>query len=109
MPKKILILAESIDTNDSSGTKGRVALIKNMASAGYQVTVLHYTRHNIQLGGDIETIQVKERKLNILYLLGKFQTYLYKWFKVNIGWTMQQWFGFSFSFFNDAGGLVNTS
>lgn len=102
MPKKILILAESIDTNDSSGTKGRVALIKNMASAGYQVTVLHYTRHNIQLGGDIETIQVKERKLNILYLLGKFQTYLYKWFKVNIGWTMQQWFGFSFSFFNDA-------
>ena len=40
----IIIVSESIDVNDSSASKGRVALINNLIKIGYQVTVLHYTR-----------------------------------------------------------------
>ena len=39
--KRILVIAESIDVNDSSGTKGRVALIKNMIKQNnYQEVVM---------------------------------------------------------------------
>jgi glycosyltransferase involved in cell wall biosynthesis len=101
MNNNLLILAESIDANDSSATKGRVALIKNLSRIGFNVTVLHYTRRNISLEV-IKSIAIKERKLSLNYILSKLQTYLHKWFKIDIGWRMQQWFGFSFSFFNDA-------
>ena len=101
MPKNLLILAESIDPNDSSGTKGRVALINNLAKAGFQITVLHYTRRNISLKG-IKTIMIKERKFNLYYLLSKIQKFLYKWFNLNIGDRVEQLLGFSFTFFNDS-------
>jgi len=101
MPKNLLILAESIDPNDSSGTKGRVALINNLAKAGFQITVLHYTRRNISLKG-IKTIMIKERKFNLYYLFSKIQIFLYKWFNLKIGDRVEQLLGFSFTFFNDS-------
>ena len=42
--KRILIVIESIDVDDSSGTKGRVALIQSLAKESNEVTVLHFTQ-----------------------------------------------------------------
>ena len=42
--KKILVIVDSIDVNDSSGSKANVALIQNLAACGFDVLVLHYTQ-----------------------------------------------------------------
>lgn len=94
-PKKILVLVESLDVNDSSGTKGRVALLQNLALAGFEVTALHYTQRDIKLE-HIQTMQVKERK-SFFYLLSRAQRYLYKWFKINVGDVYEKKSGFSFN------------
>ena len=60
-PQKILVLVESLDVNDSSGTKGRVALLQNLALAGCKVIALHYTQKAISLK-DIDTVQLKPEK-----------------------------------------------
>ena len=39
--KKILVVVDSIDVNDSSGSKCNVALIENLAYLNYAVTVIH--------------------------------------------------------------------
>ena len=44
-----LIVVDSINVNDSSGSKANVALIKNLAAVDYVVTVLHFTQKEIQL------------------------------------------------------------
>ena len=92
---KILVLVESIDFNDSSGTKGRVALLKNMVAAGFEVTALHFTQKDIQLDG-MTTISVPEGKSGY-YFLSRLQRYVYKWFGINIGDWYEQRSGFSFN------------
>ena len=86
---------ESLDVNDSSGTKGRVALLKNMAAAGFEVTALHYTQKEISLPG-IRTVMVKEGK-GTFYFLSRLQQYIYKWFRYNIGTRYEKRTGFSFN------------
>lgn len=93
--KHILALVESLDVNDSSGTKGRVALLQNMVTAGCKVTALHYTQKEIALPG-ITTIQVKEGKTRF-YFLSRLQKYFYKWFGYNLGTRYEKKTGFSFN------------
>lgn len=102
---KILVAVESLNVNDSSGTKGRVALILNMARAGYDLEVLHYSQKEIQLE-NIPCVWVKERKWGLMYLLSRAQRILYRWFKLNLGRKIDGLFGFSFGFFNDVKSLV---
>ncbi|WP_418510305.1 UDP-glycosyltransferase [Corallibacter sp.] len=99
--KKILVVAESIDIDDSSGTKGRVALINSLAIAGYKLTVLHYTQKEIKIEG-VECYPVKERKNNIIYFFSRVHRILNRWFKIDISDYVDNLFGFSFGFFNDA-------
>jgi hypothetical protein len=103
---KILIVIESINVDDSSGTKGRVALIQSLAKAGYSLTVLHYTKQEIQLE-NITCNAIRERKNNIVYLLSRVHRLLNRWFKFDIGNTVHKLFGFSFGFFNDAKSIAN--
>jgi hypothetical protein len=49
---KILVIVDSINVNDSSGSKANVALIQNLAACGFEVQVLHYTQKEITLEGD---------------------------------------------------------
>jgi hypothetical protein len=102
---KILIVIESINVNDSSGTKGRVALIHSLAKIGYAVTVLHFTQQEIQLDG-IACVAVKERKNNLVYLLSRLHRVLIRWFKIDITNLVDKLFGFSFGFFNDANSIA---
>ena len=102
--KKILVVSESIDVNDSSATKGRVALIKNLKQCGFELKVYHYTRKNIFIEG-IESIAIKEQKASIFYLLSKLQVLIRRIFKINISTFFEKQFGFSFSFFNDVNSI----
>ncbi len=104
MPKHILIIVDSIDVNDSSGSKANVALIKNLAAIGYSITVLHYTQKDIQLKG-IKCISIKEKKINILYVLSRTQRIIQRYFKVNLAKYLEPIFGFSFTFFNDVNSI----
>ena len=97
----ILVVIESIDVDDSSGTKGRVALMQSLAKIGYAITAVHFTQKDIKIPG-IECLAVNERKDNVLYLLSRLHRVLFRWFKIDIGKYIDQKIGFSFGFFNDA-------
>ena len=51
MPHKILIVTDSINPEDSSGSKANVAFIKSLVASGYAITVIHYTQREIQIEG----------------------------------------------------------
>lgn len=99
--KKILVITESINIEDSSASKVNVALIVNLKKIGYNVKVLHYTRKDIQLK-DIKCISIPERKFSINYFLSRSQRIFQRIFRVNISRPLEHIFGNSFTFFNDS-------
>lgn len=103
--KRILVVAESIDVEDSSGTKGRIALIKNLSRAGFEVIVYHYTRKEIQLKG-IKCVLIKENKKNLLFFLSRLERHVRKKTKLNLNSYIEKWFGFSLTFFNDRNSIA---
>lgn len=100
MIKKILVVVDSINIEDSSGSKANVALIQNLAEAGFEVLVYHYTRMNIKLKG-ISCYSIPEIKYSPLYFLSRLQRVLQRHLKVNFNPYLEGFFGFSFTFFND--------
>jgi hypothetical protein len=105
--KKILVLVESLDINDSSGTKGRVALIYNLVEAGFEVLVYDYTRKNIQLKG-VNCFSIPEIKYSSLYFLSRLQRVISRNFKVNLAPFLENLSGFSFTFFNDINSIAKS-
>lgn len=104
--QRILVLCESLDVNDSSATKGRVAFIESFKKIGCDVTVLHFTQREIFIE-NTHCIAVKEVKSSIYYLLSRVQRYLYRWFKIDISKYVDSIFGFSFGFFNDVNSIAS--
>ncbi len=107
MPNKtrILIVAESIDVEDSSGSKANVALIRSFQKAGYDIQVFHYTRKDIQLEG-ITCVGIKEEKINYLFFLSRIERKVRYKFKVQLNKPLEKIFGFSFTLFNDRNSIV---
>ncbi len=103
--EKILVVAESIDVEDSSGTKGRVALIKNLHKAGFELQVYHYSRKDIQLAG-ISCHSIKENRKSLLFFLSRMERYSRYWFDLNLNKSIEHVFGFSFTLFNDRNSIV---
>jgi len=99
--KKILVISESIDVEDSSGSKVNVAFIKNLKKTGCSVKVLHYTRKDIQLDG-INCINIKEIRYSYLFTLSRVQRILQRILKANFSEFLENIFGHSFTFFNDS-------
>lgn len=102
--KNILVVVESIDVDDSSGSKANVAIICNLINVGYEVLVMHYTRKDIQIVG-ARCIAITERKFNATYFLSRFQRKLQHWFDLNLAKHLEPLFGFSFTFFNDVSSI----
>ncbi|WP_236548022.1 glycosyltransferase family protein [Polaribacter septentrionalilitoris] len=100
--KKILIISESIDIEDSSASKVNVALIFNLKKIGYDVKVLHYTRKNIELKNGIECINIPEIKWSIHYILSRTQRVFQRITNINVSKPLENIFGHSFTFFNDS-------
>ena len=99
MNKKILILIESINPNDSSGVKGRLALINNLIKIGHQVKVIHldesYTK-NV----NYKTEVVKRFPTSFYFWLSKLNTFAKK-FNIKLNKWVEPQFGFSFSHYED--------
>jgi len=98
--KKILVVVDSINVNDSSGSKANVALINNLVEGGFDILVYHYTRINIQLK-NVDCISIPEKKITLLYFLSRSQRVFTKLSKLNLAPFFEKIFGFSFTFFND--------
>lgn len=105
--KKILVVVDSIDIEDSSGSKANVALINNLNRAGFEVLVYHYTLKNIELK-NVKTYAIPERKINVLYFLSRLQRIMSRNLKINMAPFFEAKFGFSFTFFNDTGSIVKS-
>mgnify|MGYP000673911878 CR=1 FL=1 len=58
---KILVISESINVEDSSGSKVNVAMINSLKNCGYELLVLHYSHIEIQLP-NINCKLIKENK-----------------------------------------------
>lgn len=101
---KILIVSESIDLNDSSATKGRVALIQNLKRSGYELKVYHYTRKHITIDG-IDCVAIPERKVTFFYILSKVILVIWRLTRIKINHFFEKRFGFSFAFFNDVNSI----
>lgn len=99
--KKILIVVDSIDIDDSSGSKVNVGLIQNLYKIGYVVNVLHYTRKIINIEG-VHCISIKEKKFTLNYLLSRAQRIMQRIFNVNLSEFLENILGHSFTFFNDS-------
>ncbi|HEY9220455.1 MAG TPA: UDP-glycosyltransferase [Lutibacter sp.] len=103
--KKILVIVDSIDVNDSSGSKANVALILNLKEAGFEVKVYHYTQKEIDLP-DIQCVSIPEHKGNVFYLLSRLERLFTRWTGINLNPMLEGLFGFSFTFFNDTASMV---
>ncbi|CAM4152537.1 glycosyltransferase family 4 protein [Gillisia hiemivivida] len=102
---KILVVAESIDLEDSSGSKANVALIQNLHKAGFEVLVYHYTRKEIQLPG-ITCMAIKEKRWSVLFFLSRMERYIRSFLKLSLSKPLEKVFGFSFTLFNDRNSIV---
>lgn len=102
--KRFLVISESIDVNDSSASKGRVAIINNLVKIGCEVKVLHYTRKPISIP-NTECIEIKEKRFTFLYILSRIQRVIQRGFKLNLAKYIEPLFGFSFTFFNDVNSI----
>ncbi|SNR36562.1 glycosyltransferase family protein [Lutibacter flavus] len=105
--KKILIVVDSIDVNDSSGSKANVSLILNLREVGFKLKVYHYSRKKIHLE-NIKCVQIPEKKWSLLYFLSRSQRVLQRTFNINLAKFIEKIFGFSFTFFNDCNSILHS-
>lgn len=99
------MVVDSINIEDSSGSKANVALIKNLAEAGFDVLVYHYTLQNIQLAA-VQCYAIPEIKCSPFYFLSRIQRVFSRSFTVNVAKFLEKIFGFSFTFYNDTNSIL---
>ncbi len=102
---KILVVVDSINIEDSSGSKANVALINNLVEAGFEVLVYHYTLRDIQLQG-ASCYAIPEIKYSPLYFMSRIQRFIQRNSAINLAPFFEQSFGFSFTFFNDTRSII---
>ena len=105
---KILIVVESINVDDSSASKGRVALIYSLQKLGHQLRVLHYSRKEIKLDDDIQTYEIKENKWSLNYYLSRFVRITQRHTKFYFNQHLEKIFGFSFTHTNDTKSIAKS-
>ncbi len=106
LKNKILVVAESIDLEDSSGSKANVALIHNLDQAGFELKVYHYTRREIHLK-EVECVAIKEHRRNLTFFLSRTERFLRHKLNLDLHKPMEKVFGFSFTLFNDRDSIVS--
>lgn len=98
--KNILVVVDSINQEDSSGSKCNVALIINLVKAGYVVRVYHHSRKNIEIEG-AECIKINVDKFNFVYIFGGFLRFLTNKFNIITTPYFEKKIGFSPAFLSD--------
>lgn len=102
---KIIVVVESIDIEDSSGSKANVALIKNLHKAGFDLRVYHYTRKDILLE-DIPCFAIKEKRSAWMFFLSRGERLLRHKLNLDLHKPLEKMFGFSFTLYNDRDSIV---
>lgn len=105
MRKRILIVVESIDVEDSSGSKANVALIKNLSKIGYDLKVYHYTRKEVSIE-KIPCIAIKENRKAFLFVLSRLERHIRYKLKIQLNKPLEKIFGFSFTLLNDRNSIT---
>lgn len=98
--KKILVVVDSINQEDSSGSKCNVALIINLVKAGYNVKVYHHSRKTILIEG-ADCVKINVDKFNWVYIFGGFLRFLTNKFKIITTPFIEKKIGFSPAFLSD--------
>ena len=98
--KNILVVVDSINQEDSSGSKCNVALIINLVKAGYTVKVYHHSRKNIAIEG-AECVKINVDKWNRVYIIGGFLRFLTRKFNLVTTPYIEKKIGFSPAFLSD--------
>lgn len=101
----ILVIVESIDAENSSGSKANIALINNLKEAGHNLKVYHYSRKEIHLKG-IECINIPENRKSVLFFLSRMERYARYYLKLKLSRSLETYFGFSFTLFNDRNSIA---
>lgn len=101
----ILIVVESIDIDNSSGSKANVALINNLLKSGLKLKVYHYSRKEIQLN-NIECINIPEKRKSILFLLSRGERHIRYISNLHLNKYFEKFFGFSFTLLNDRNSII---
>ena len=99
--KRILFLAETIDKDLSSAAKANLGLIETLVSQNFEVRVFHYS-HTEVLIPNVKVTLVREKKTDINYFLSRGQRVLQRITGKNFSKALENKFGFSFTFKNDA-------
>lgn len=97
---KILVVADTLDVNSSSGAKGRIALIKALNKCNFDLKVLHYSRKSIHLKG-ILIEDIVEKRNTFTFIVSKIVILLKKLFNYNLKPWIEKKNGFSFAHDND--------
>ncbi|MCG2419882.1 UDP-glycosyltransferase [Aequorivita sp. F47161] len=107
MSLKILILAETLDVDSSSAGKAQNAFIKSLAAEDFDIKAYHYSYKEINIK-NVQTILIKENRLDIYYVLSRFQRIFQRMTKLNISRFLETRFGFSYTFRNDVNSMAKT-
>lgn len=105
-PKEIVVVAESIDLEDSSGSKANVALILNLKKAGFNISVFHYTRKKVKLEG-IHCIAIKENRRSLLFFFSRIERQLRYKLNLNLNPIIEKRLGFSLALLNDRNSIAS--
>ena len=98
--RNILVVVDSINQDDSSGSKCNVALIINLVKAGYNVKVYHHSRKSISIDG-AECVKINVDKGNWVYVVGGFLRFLTRKFNLITTPFIEKKIGFSPAFLSD--------
>ena len=104
-PKNILVLAETIDEEGSSAGKANNAFVKALDQSGFRVKIYHFSHLSVDISKQ-ETILISEKKTDINYILSRMQRVFQRFTGKNWSKTLENRFGFSFTFKNDVNSMV---
>jgi hypothetical protein len=104
--KKLLIFAETIDIDASSAGKANAGFIHSLVTTGFDVSVLHYSHKEITLPS-IQPLLITESKTDINYWLSRVQRVLQRISGKNFSKSLENRFGFSFTFKNDTNSMAH--
>lgn len=103
---KILVVVESINSDDSSGAKANFAFIKNLQKAGFDLLVYHYSRKEILIDG-IKCVAIKEYRKSPLFFLSRAERYVRYLTGIGLNPKIEKKTGFSFTLKNDRNSIVS--
>lgn len=100
MRKKILVVADTIDLNHSSGGKANYALVQSLVKSGFSVCVFHYSHQEVLIP-NVAIQLIHEKRFTWKFFCSRLVNKIRKYTSWKLNDTVEKLFGFSFTFFND--------